>query len=148
MHKARKLQMLDYMVGLLGLLILVVFWLIVFTFPSFFLFNPLNEVDTLRQYELLASTIGWIGISTGAPILLFLYAAGFRRARLILPFFALFYPISLLISQVTIFNRTGETYISYLWNYPVFIFTDLLLPIFILFIAHDLKEQRVSQPEA
>jgi hypothetical protein len=146
MHKVRKLQMLDYMVGLLGLLILVVFWLIVFTFPSFFLFNPLNEIDALRKYELLASTIGWVGISTGAPMLLFLYAAGYRRARLVLPFVALFYPISLIVSQVTIFNRTGETYISYLWNFPVFIFTDLLLPIFILFIAHDLKEQKISQP--
>jgi len=146
MHKVRKLQMLDYMVGFLGLLILVVFWLIVFTFPSFFLFNPLNEIDALRKYELLASTIGWVGISTGAPMLLFLYAAGYRRARLVLPFVALFYPISLIVSQVTIFNRTGETYISYLWNFPVFIFTDLLLPIFILFIAHDLKEQKISQP--
>jgi hypothetical protein len=146
MHKVRKLQMLDYMVGFLGLLILVVFWLIVFTFPSFFLFNPLNEIDALRKYELLASTIGWVGISTGAPMLLFLYAAGYRRARLVLPFVALFYPTSLIVSQVTIFNRTGETYISYLWNFPVFIFTDLLLPIFILFIAHDLKEQKISQP--
>jgi hypothetical protein len=146
MHKVRKLQMLDYIVGLLGLLIFLVFWLIVLTFPSFFLFNPFNEADSLRQYELLASTIGWIGISTGTPILLFLYAAGFRRARLVLPFVALLYPISLIVSQLTIYNRTGETYISYLWNFPVFIFTDLLLPIFILFIAHDLKEQKISQP--
>lgn len=137
--------MLDYIVGLLGLVIFVVFWLIVFTFPSFFLFNPLNEEDALRQYELLASTIGWIGISTGAPALLFLYALGFKRARLILPIFALFYPISLIISHITIHNRTGNTYISYLWDFPVFIFTDLLLPIFILFIAHDLKEQKISQ---
>jgi hypothetical protein len=136
--------MLDYIVGVLALLILIVFWLIVFTFPSFFLFNPLNEVDALRRYELLASTIGWIGISTVAPGLLFLYAAGYRRARLLLPIFALIYPVSLIISQVTIYNRTGETYISYLWNFPVFIFTDLLLPIFILFIAHDLKEHKSS----
>jgi hypothetical protein len=134
--------MLDYIVGVLALLILIVFWLIVFTFPSFFLFNPFNEVDTLRQYELLVSTIGWIGISTFVPILLFLYAAGFRRARLFLPVFALLYPLSLVVSQITIYNRSGETYISYLWNFPVFIFTDLLLPIFVLFIAHDLKEPK------
>ena len=134
--------MLDYIVGVLALLILIVFWLIVLTFPSFFLFNPLNEADTLRRYELLGSTIGWIGLSTLAPILLFFYAAGFRRARLALPFVALFYPISLIISQITIYNRSGETYISYLWNFPVFIFTDLLLPIFVCFIAHDLKEHK------
>ena len=135
--------MLDYIVGVLALLILIVFWLIVFTFPSFFLFNPLNETDTLRRYELIASTVGWIGISTIAPGLLFLYAAGYRRARLLLPIFALLYPTSLLISQITIYSRTGDHYISYLWNFPVFIFTDLLLPIFILFIAHDLKEKKV-----
>jgi hypothetical protein len=145
MHKVRKLQMLDYIVGVLALLILIVFWLIVFTFPSFFLFNPLNETDTLRRYELIASTIGWIGISTIAPGLLFLYAAGYRRARLLLPLAALIYPVSLIASQLTILNRTGETYISYLWNFPVFIFTDLLLPIFILFIAHDLKDHKVEE---
>ena len=142
MHRVRKLQTLDYIVGVLALLILIVFWLIVFTFPSFFLFNPLNEIDTLRRYELLTSTIGWIGISTISPILLFLYAAGYRRARLFLPFFALLYPVSLIISQITIYTRTGDHYISYLWNFPVFIFTDLLLPVFLLFIAHDLKEHK------
>lgn len=145
MQKIRKLQMLDYIVGLLALLILIVFWLIVFTFPSFFLFNPLNETDFLRRYELLASTIGWIGLSTLVPVLLFLYAAGYRRARLLLPYVALFYPISLIVSQITIYNRSGETYISYLWNYPVFIFTDLLLPILVCFIAHDLKEHKNPQ---
>lgn len=146
-HKVRKLQTLDYIVGVLALLILIVFWLIVFTFPSFFLFNPLNEIDTLRRYELLTSTLGWIGISTISPLLLFLYSAGYRRARLFLPFFALLYPVSLVISQITIHARTGEHYISYLWNFPVFIFTDLLLPIFLLFIAHDLKERK-SAPRA
>lgn len=148
MHKVRKLQMLDYIVGLLALLILIVFWLIVFTFPSFFLFNPLNETDTLRRYELIASTIGWIGISTFAPALLFLYAAGYRRARLFLPIFALLYPTSLLISQITIHLRTGNHYISYLWDFPIFIFTDILLPIFLLFIAHDLREHRVKSLDA
>lgn len=142
MHKPRKLHQLEYIVSLFATFILIVFWLIVSTFPEFFLFNPLREVDSLRRYELLASTIGWIGVSTLTPIALYLFSMGYRRARLALPFLALLYPISLLVSQLTIYSRTGSTYLSYLWNFPVFIFTDLLLPIFILFLWHDLKEPK------
>jgi hypothetical protein len=142
MHRPRKLQTLDWIVSLLATLILIVFWLIVATFPDFFLFNPFHENDALRRYELLASTIGWIGISTLTPITLYLFSAGYHRARYALPVLALVYPTALVTSQITVYNRTGSTYLSYLWNYPVFIFTDLLLPIFILFIWHDLKERK------
>jgi hypothetical protein len=141
MHQIKKLHKLEYTVGLLASLIFIVFWLLVATFPSFFLFNPFKEPDQLRRAELALSTAGWLMISTGVPIVLFLYASGRTRARLLLPFFALIYPISLVISQVTIYARTDVTYLSYLTDFPIFIFTDVLLPIFILFIWHDLKDR-------
>lgn len=144
MHRPRKLHQLEYIVSLFATFILIVFWLIVATFPHFFLFNPLNESDDLRRYELIASTIGWIGVSTLTPIVLYLYSAGYPRARAALPFLALLYPVSLIASQLTIYSRTGSTYLSYLWDNPVFIFTDLLLPVFILFLWHDLKEPKAT----
>jgi len=142
MHRPRKLHQLEYIVSLFATFILIVFWLIVATFPHFFLFNPLNESDDLRRYELIASTIGWIGISTLTPIVLYAYSAGYARARMALPVLALIYPISLIASQLTVYSRTGSTYLSYLWDNPVFILTDLLLPVFVLFLWHDLKEPK------
>lgn len=140
MLQVRKLHKLEYTVGILASLIFIVFWLVVMTFPSFFLFNPFKEPDPLRRAELALSTTGWLLISTGVPIVLWLYAQGRTTARYLLPFFALIYPISLIISQVTIYARTDATYLSYLTDFPIFIFTDILLPVFVLFIWHDLKE--------
>ena len=141
MHQVRKLHKLEYTVGILASFIFIVFWLLVSTFPSFFLFNPFKEPDQLRRAELALSTAGWLLISTGVPIVLWLYAAGRTRVRFLLPYFAVIYPLSLIISQVTIYARTDATYLSYLTDFPIFIFTDILLPIFILFIWHDLKER-------
>jgi hypothetical protein len=137
--KESRLTRLDFIVGILGAVILIVFWLVVATFPSFFFFNPIGDGNKLRRVELVFSTIGWILTSTIAPFLLFLYAAGKRKALKYLPFTAIIYPFSLVVSQITIYAETGKTYISYLTNFPIFFFTDILLPILILFIWHDLK---------
>jgi len=137
----RRLHRIDYIVGLLGAVILIVFWLVVATFPSFFFFNPLGDSNVLRRFELVLSTIGWIGTSTLAPLLLFMYASGIKKARHFLPYTAILYPLSLTLSQLTLYVETGDTYISYLRNFPIFIFTDLLLPILIIMIWHDLKER-------
>ena len=141
MTKKRTLHRLDYVVALLGAVILIVFWLVISTFPSFFLFNAFKQPDTLRRYELAFSTFGWLGISTVVPFILFLYAAGKTKARKYLLFFALVYPISLAVSQCTIWIRDGKPYLSYLTNFPIFIFTDLLLPVLVIFLWHDLKEK-------
>lgn len=141
MVTVKKLHRLDYIVGLLGALIMFSFWLVVATFPGFYFFNPLLQEDALRRFELVLSTIGWISISTLAPITLFIFASGGRRARHFLPVLALIYPISLAISQISSYVQTGSAYLSYLRNFPIFFLTDLILPILILFIWHDLKER-------
>jgi hypothetical protein len=141
MVKVKRLKRLDYIVGLLGVMIMFTFWLVVATFPSFYFFNPLGQTNTLRRFELILSTIGWIGVSTIAPLLLFAFASGLRGARHFLPIAGLFYPVSLAISQITSYVETGSAYLSYLRNFPIFFLTDLILPILILFIWHDLKER-------
>ncbi len=141
MSTTRKLQRLDYITALLGAMILVVFWLVVATFPSFFFFNPLGASNVLRRFELVISTVGWFGISTLVPLLLFLIASGKSKMRIYLPYAALVYPISLIVSQITVYVQTGSTYTAYLKNFPIFIFTDLLLPVLVMFIWHDLKER-------
>lgn len=141
MDSARRLQRLDYIFKLIAFSILVIFWLVVFTFPSFFFFNPLNETDTVRKVELTISTIGWISLSTLVPIVLFTFAEGLRKARNLVLILGLIYPASLIASQITIYMRTGSPYLKYLSDFPIFIFTDIILPILVIFIWHDLKEK-------
>jgi hypothetical protein len=140
-----KMQRLDYIVSLFGASILVTFWLVVATFPKFFFFNPLGVDNELRRFELVLSTAGWISISTIVPFLFFLIAIGKSKARTFIPYAALLYPVSLIISQITVYVQTGSAYLSYLKNFPIFIYTDIFLPILILFIWHDIRELTLAQ---
>jgi hypothetical protein len=145
--RAKRLSQVDYVTGLIGSMMLIVYWLIIATLPDFFFINPTGEATQLRRAELILSTIGWVLSSTAAPILLFLYASGAHKARNFLPITALLWPISLFISQSTSYILNGTFYLDYLINYPIFIYTDLILPIFILMIWWDLRDNGFAKSE-
>lgn len=138
--RVKKLEQLDFVTGTIGAMMLIVFWLIIATVPDFFFVSPTGENSQLRRAELILSTVGWVLTSTGAPIALMMYSAGFHKMRHFLPYTALVWPISLIISQVTVYILDGSFYLDYLITYPIFFYTDLVLPIFILILWHDLRE--------
>jgi hypothetical protein len=141
MVREKKLSQVDYVASLMGAMMMICFWLIIATLPDFFFIDPSGTASEVRRAELVFSTIGWVLISTGAPILLFCYSAGMRGARRFLPVTALWWPISLLISQVTVYILDGAFYFDYLINYPIFIFTDVVLPVFVMMLWYDLREE-------
>ena len=141
MVREKKLSQVDYVASLMGGMMMMCFWLIIATLPDFFFINPSGTASEVRRAELVLSTIGWILISTGAPILLFCYSAGFRRSRRFLPITALWWPVSLLISQITVYILDGAFYFDYLLKYPIFIFTDVVLPVFVMMLWYDLREE-------
>ncbi len=144
----KRLSQVDSVTGLIGSMMLIVYWLIVATLPDFFFINPTGEATQLRRAELILSTIGWVLSSTVAPILLFMYASGAHRARNFLPLTALLWPISLFISQSTSYILDGTLYLDYLLKYPIFIYTDVVLPIFILMIWWDLRDNGFAKQAA
>lgn len=141
MDSHRRLERLDYIFKLLAFLIFIIFWLAAITFPSFFFFNPLNEPDLIRRIELSISTFGWISLSTLVPLTLFIFAEGVRKVKNLVLILGLIYPLSLIASQFTVYLQTGSTYLQYLLDFPIFIFTDIILPILVIFIWVDLKEK-------
>ena len=142
MVRQKNLTKVDYVASLMGAMMLVCFWLIVATLPDFFFINPVGVNSEIRRAELVLSTIGWLLLSTGAPLCLFLYSSGIHKARKFLPITALWWPISLAISQVTVYILDGAFYLDYLLNYPIFIFTDIILPIFVMMLWHDLRDEK------
>lgn len=140
MKKLKRLEQIDFLTGLVGGMMLIVYWLIISTLPDFFFISPAGENSQLRRAELVLSTIGWICTSTVAPFALFAYAAGYHKARKVLIYAALIWPVSLVISQITVYILDGSFYLDYLIKFPIFIYTDLVLPIFIIFLWHDLKD--------
>jgi hypothetical protein len=134
-------------VATFGIFVSTLFWLVVATYPSFFFFNPFVEADPLRAAVLAFSTVGWILISTGPAILFALYAMGHSRALRLLPVIALTWPISLLINHVTLFIQKGQWFTGYLLDYPIFVATDILLPVLLIAAWTELRPAFAPHPQ-
>lgn len=126
-------------VATFGAFVSALFWLVVATYPTFFLFNPLAEPDALRATLLTITTVGWVSISS-APIAIFvLFAFGKVNALKLLPWAALIWPASLLVNHIALFIQKGAWYTGYLVDYPIFIATDILLPILLMAVWVELR---------
>lgn len=130
-----------------GIFVSALFWLVVATYPTFFFFNPFAEKDALRAIMLTLTTVGWLLISTGTVVVFVLYALGNAQALRLLPIFALAWPISLLINHVTLFLQNGQWFTGYLLDYPVFIATDILLPILLVAVWTELRPAFAPHPQ-
>lgn len=134
-EEARAAQMSSpssWMIRILGITVFLVFWLVVLSFKDFFFFNPWGAGDFWRSFTLTLTTLGWVLLATAPVIILWLYSVGQRLAIRWLPLIALWWPISLLISHITVYLQDGQWYFNYLVDYPIFLFTDILLPLIML----------------
>jgi Collagen triple helix repeat (20 copies) len=126
-------------IGGIGVFISFLIAVVVLTFPKFFLFNPLAEGNGVRAFELTVSSFGWVLLLIGPAIVLVRYASGYKNLIGLLPFIALVWPVSLIISHVTLFLQQGVWYTGYLIQYPIFVLTDIVLPIFLLYVWEILR---------
>lgn len=132
-------------VGGIGLFISLLIGSLVLTFPRFFLFNPLAEGDPIRAIELSISSVGWILLLLGPALVLIRYGSGDSSLIRFLPVIALVWPISLAASHITLFLQKGTWYTGYLIQYPIFVLTDILLPVFLIYLWDVLRPR---QPKA
>ncbi len=116
------------------------YWLVVASYPQFFIFNPFDETWLIRQVALILSLIGWVAISTVPSVVLFMYAAGNSRGLRLLPIVATIWPLSVIVNQVLLYIRDQTWYFDYLINYPIFIATDILLPVLLFVLWRELHE--------
>lgn len=130
-----------------GIFVSALFWLVVATYPSFFFFNPFAESDPLRASVLTLSTVGWVLIATGPAVLFSLYALGHARVLRLLPIVALTWPIALVINHLTLFIQKADWFTGYLLDYPVFIATDILLPVLLIAVWAELRPVFAAHPQ-
>ncbi len=116
------------------------YWLVVASYPQFFIFNPFDETWLIRQVALILSLVGWVAISTVPSVVLFMYAAGNSRGLKLLPFVATLWPLSVAVNQILLYIRDQTWYFDYLINYPIFIATDILLPVLLFVLWRELHE--------
>jgi hypothetical protein len=115
---------------------------VVATYPSFFLFNPLESMDAWRVITLTLTSVGWLTLFFGPLLVLALNALGKSRAVRFLPWVALAWPVALIINHLALLIQTHKLFLGYLFVYPVFMITDILLPLVYLAIYSYLKRSR------
>lgn len=117
----------------------LIYWLMVLTYPNFFIINPSAESGTLRQVSLWLCLIGWVIQSLITPVLLWKLSDGFTYPMRWLPLTTLMWPAGILLAQITAYMQTQTSFLGYLIDYPIFVITDIALPALILWKWHELK---------
>lgn len=121
-----------YKLASFGAFTSAVFLLVVATYPSFFFFDLLNQTDGLRSVILILCTIAWVLIAFGPALIFGFFAAGYTKGIKLLPLVALAWPATLVLNHVYLAINDGNPYLTYLVNYPMFIATDILLPMLLV----------------
>ncbi|MEY4323576.1 MAG: hypothetical protein RL410_1357 [Actinomycetota bacterium] len=137
----------NVLLRVIAVLIAATFWGVVATFRDFFLFNPLEGATPLRQIQLIMSTLGWIALSTGAPLLLWAISSGHRAAHRLLPLAGLLWPVGVLSTQLTLYFQDHVWYFGYLKTYPIFLVTEIVLPCLVMFLWTQLKAEPAEVAE-
>lgn len=122
-----------------GVFLSTTFGLIVLTYPSFFLFNPFENSNPWRATLLAALVLSWL-VAAAAPVsLLSFFAIGHSWPMRVLPFAALAWPALQVVNHVSLWMLEGDPYLGYLLDYPIFFYTDLLLPAMLIAIWIELR---------
>jgi hypothetical protein len=113
-------------------MIFIIYFLMILTYQEFFLFDPTSGESLAREISLWIALFGWISATFLSPLSILGVARGSKNALRLMPYLVLFWPISIITAQITVYAETGVAYIDYLFKYPVFVITDIALPIFLM----------------
>jgi hypothetical protein len=102
----------------------------ILTFPTFFFLNPFsNSLSVFLTVAQIATMVGWILLLIAPPVLLALRETIGKNFTLYLSIVALVWPAALLLVRFAVLSLTGDPAINYLFNYPIFMFSDIVVPI-------------------
>ena len=147
-HREKAQPNINNLLLAAGALGTLTFGATIITYDDFFLFNPLDSTEPIRRFFLVLTTIGWLVSLVGPILVLMLNALGKPSATRILPWVALAWPLSLVLNHSALLIQTHKLYRGYLGGYPIFIVTDIALPLFYLavarFLMHSTKKTSVG----
>ena len=112
----------------------IAFWLVIMTFPNFFLYNPFETEDAVFRIEQIFSTFAWICSATLPVLFAWVTHLNGKSTRPLFMVAVALWPFSILLIQITSAVR-GLGFYSYLGAFPVLALTDIIAPIFLLLIS-------------
>ena len=105
------------------------------TFPAFFFYATFANGISMLSIGQALTQVAWVALIVVPPAVAFFAQKHSKAARNVLIFGGLFWPGTLVLVHVTLAVTTGNPYLSYLLQYPIFLFSDVLLPIFLVWRA-------------
>ena len=118
----------------------VAFWLVIMTFPTFFLYNPFETEDVVFRVEQIFSTFAWICSATLPLIFAWVTSLNGKSTKPLFVVAVALWPFSILLIQITSAVR-GLGFYSYLGAFPVLALTDLIAPLFLILISSTIFKQ-------
>lgn len=112
----------------------IAFWLVIMTFPNFFLYNPFETEDAVFRIEQIFSTFAWICSATLPVLFAWVTHLNGKSTRPLFMVAVALWPFSILLIQITSAVR-GLGFYSYLGAFPVLALTDIIAPLFLLLIS-------------
>ena len=102
----------------------------ILTFPDFFFLDPFsNSLGIFLTGARLAALTGWIVLLLVPPILIALRSRIGQRFSLYLAVSASIWPAALLLIRLAHLTVTGNPAIDYHLSFPIFVFSDVVVPI-------------------
>ena len=118
----------------------IAFWLVIMTFPNFFLFNPFETEDAVFRTEQIFSTVGWIVSGTLPLLFTWVTKLNGKSTKPLFVVAVALWPFSILLIQITSAVR-GLGFYSYLGAFPVLALTDIIAPLFLILISSAIYKQ-------
>jgi energy-coupling factor transporter transmembrane protein EcfT len=115
-----------------AIMVFAIYFLVILTYQDFFLFNPAVGETLAREISLWICLAGWIIATIGSPLIILGIANGKKFAMRIFPYAALIWPFSIIVAQIILYIENQRTYLNYIFDYPIFVITDIALPIFLM----------------
>jgi hypothetical protein len=127
--------------ALLSLLIAMLLLLIALSNPGFFMFNPFEMGFSILGLAQLIAIASWFLLMLG-PVFILL-----SKVQLVGNWWALFlvsvlaWPVSVFMIHAILFIQTSDAHLDYLMKDPVFIISDIVVPITYLVISLHLRSR-------
>jgi hypothetical protein len=127
--------------ALLSVLIATVLLLIALSNPGFFMFNPFETGFSILGLAQLIAIASWVLLMCG-PVFILL-----SRVQLVGAWWALFlvsvlaWPVSVFTIHAILFIQTSDAHFDYLMEDPIFIVSDIVVPIIYLVISQHLRSR-------
>ena len=118
-------------------LVTVGYWLVIMTFPQFYIFNPLETKLVLFRVLQMFSTVGCVLFASFPLIFAWVPTLNGRSTKVLYLVGSLLWPIAVLVIQIAVGTQGGSFY-GYVGRDPIFALNDLIAPVFLVLVSNTL----------